>query len=84
MTAMAPPHPLVAENLDAFNWNIFYALSLQTLFDGFCQGYQAIRRDEVCISQKEDVIKTFSFFILYWEDFSHRLAYVIDANSFLF
>ena len=61
MMVMAPPHPLVSENVDAFSLNVFYVSSLQTLFErvvdiGFCQGYQSIRRNQVSILQKEDVI----------------------------
>ena len=61
MTVMMQPHPQSVENLHAFSLNVCTLTSLQTLFErvvdnGFHQGCHAIRRDQVCISHKVDVI----------------------------
>ena len=60
MGVMAPSPPLVVKIWSAFSLNFVHGLSLQTSFErvvdyGFHQRFTAMRRGQVCISQKEDV-----------------------------
>ena len=60
MRVMVPSPPSGGENLGTFSLNIVYVLSLQTAFQrvvnySFHQRFTAMRRDQVCKSQKEDV-----------------------------